>query len=319
MPSLNQGDFINDAIRSVISQDYPNLELIIIDGGSTDNTPEVIRKHESSLTFWVSEKDNGQSHAINKGIRKATGEIITWLNSDDQYTPGALRLIAGYFKKDPQLSVIHGRALVFGTGWKGSVKGPTQSLDPHSYLSYMRFPQPASFLSAQALQKAGYLDENLEYAMDYDLVARIVLLGGRILGIPDVLALYRMHSRSKSNDDLRFADEWGKVLLRILETIPAGNEGAQLLKAAGITKSDNGRSFEIKAPFTEHGLTQAAGEYLDLLFHINYRHFRKQQCVKILDVMNITKPDRSREYRRYIKRLQYIPRLFFRIYRNFAA
>jgi len=111
-PSYNQGRFIEETIRSVLLQDYPNLEFIIIDGGSTDNTIEVIKKYETWLAYWVSESDRGQSHAINKGIIKATGEILFWLNSDDVVLPGAFKKIAGVFSDNPEIKMVIGQAKV---------------------------------------------------------------------------------------------------------------------------------------------------------------------------------------------------------------
>ncbi len=101
-PSYNQGQYIEETILSVINQDYPNLEYIIIDGGSSDNTVEIIKKYSDRITYWISEKDNGQAHAINKGFRKATGDILNWLNSDDQLQPGALKIIAQRFGESPE-------------------------------------------------------------------------------------------------------------------------------------------------------------------------------------------------------------------------
>ena len=102
-PSFNQGQFIEETIRSVLDQNYPNLEYLIIDGGSTDQTIEVIRKYERQLSYWVSEKDRGQVHAINKGLARATGEIFGFLNSDDLYVPGTFEVVGEYFEKHPEL------------------------------------------------------------------------------------------------------------------------------------------------------------------------------------------------------------------------
>ena len=113
-PSFNQGLFIEETILSIIDQGYPNLEYIIMDGGSQDETVETIKKYESRISYWVSEKDKGQSDAINKGLHKATGDIINWINSDDQLTPGSLWLIAQHFIDNPDAVMVHGRIEYFG-------------------------------------------------------------------------------------------------------------------------------------------------------------------------------------------------------------
>ncbi|MFW5887134.1 MAG: glycosyltransferase, partial [Bacteroidota bacterium] len=108
-PSYNQGEFIEDTILSIINQNYPNLEYIIIDGGSKDNTVEIIKKYEQHITFWVSEKDNGQSHAINKGFARATGAWGIWINSDDMLAPGALHKIAERLARAPKSTMLMGQ------------------------------------------------------------------------------------------------------------------------------------------------------------------------------------------------------------------
>src|ERR1700733_11361468 len=107
-PSYNQGQFIEETILSVLNQDYDNTEYIVIDGGSTDNTVEIIKKHENKLAYWVSEKDNGQSHAINKGFKLATGDIICWINSDDILIQGALKRVSQYFSDNPDKLIVNG-------------------------------------------------------------------------------------------------------------------------------------------------------------------------------------------------------------------
>src|SRR5690606_28750520 len=113
-PSYNQSNFLEETILSVINQNYPNLEFFVIDGGSTDHSVEIIKQYENKIDFWVSEKDNGQSHAINKGFKRATGTIITWLNSDDVLTPGILHKIAEKFSQLPDdVGLIYGGTTLF--------------------------------------------------------------------------------------------------------------------------------------------------------------------------------------------------------------
>jgi glycosyltransferase involved in cell wall biosynthesis len=170
-PSYNQGKFIEKTIRSVLLQRYPNLEYIVIDGGSTDNTVSIIEKYSDYMTYRVSEKDNGQAHAINKGFGRATGEIYAWLNSDDYYLPGALFKVAQEFQKHPEAGVI------VGTGHKVLENGRVvytpkiPELNYNAFLnwSYSHFMQPSCFFRSAVWKASGPLREDLNYCLDVDL------------------------------------------------------------------------------------------------------------------------------------------------------
>jgi glycosyltransferase involved in cell wall biosynthesis len=175
-PSYNQGHFLEKTIRSVLLQGYPNLEYIVIDGGSTDNSVEIIKKYEPWLTYWVSESDRGQADAINKGFARATGQIFAWLNSDDIYLPNALQLVAEKFSQEPEVG-----ALV-GIGHKVDEsdrivytppRGP--ELNFQSFLDWRKshFMQPSCFFTREAWQTCGPLNESLNYCLDVDLWLKI--------------------------------------------------------------------------------------------------------------------------------------------------
>jgi glycosyltransferase involved in cell wall biosynthesis len=195
-PSLNQARFIGDAIDSVLAQRYVHLDYVVIDGGSTDGTVEILKRHNRELR-WLSERDEGQADAVNKGVALARGQIIGWLNSDDVYVPGALETAAEAFLRSHAVDVLYGEAeevLADGTFFR---RYPTTSFD-YQRLAYECFIcQPATFFRRAAFQEVGGLDPSLHYCMDYDLWIR---LGRRFrfAHLPEVLARSRLHIDSKT-------------------------------------------------------------------------------------------------------------------------
>ena len=222
-PSYNQGQFLEETIRSVLLQNYPNLEYIVIDGGSTDNSVDIIKKYSQWLSYWVSEKDQGQSDAINKGFKKATGDIIAWINSDDYYFPNVLARVAQEISPDKQRFVIVGKCYL------DNIKS-YHSLSPvfskynllfHYYSGQMGLPivmppQPAIFWHRDVWQKIGLLDESLNLTMDYEYWLRMALsYNYRFHYVPENFAYYRIHSESKSGQGWHiFAQEQQEVFKR---------------------------------------------------------------------------------------------------------
>ncbi len=172
-PSFNQGKYIEETIRSVLSQQYPNLEYIIIDGGSQDQTIDIIKKYELSITYWKSESDNGQTCAINKGLKQATGEIIGYLNSDDLYTEKTLEYIANYFLNHPDIDMIYGdNYIIDGNSTIIShEKVKDYNFEKLFFGNYIT--QPSVFFRQYILNEIGFFDENLHYSMDYEYWIRI--------------------------------------------------------------------------------------------------------------------------------------------------
>lgn len=201
-PTYNQGQFIEKTIDSVLSQRYPNLEFIIIDGGSQDNTIDVIKKNARHLTYWVSEKDRGQSHAINKGMARATGEILTWLNSDDWYMPGTIQRFADVFRQSPDAGMIVGAGRIVDQA--GKVVYDKEPADPitletlYGWFSGGAFIQPSSVFSRAAWTQCGPLDENEHIAMDLDLWLKIAHAGFRFVSVKDSLSMALSHPDAKT-------------------------------------------------------------------------------------------------------------------------
>jgi glycosyltransferase involved in cell wall biosynthesis len=198
-PSLNQGKFLEETIRSVLLQGYPNLEYIIIDGGSTDDSVEIIKKYEAWVSYWVSEKDRGQSDAINKGWEKSRGEIVAYLNSDDLYTPGALAEVAQHFNDHPGCAVVHGHTIVIDQeGYEGDIFGSRFDLISSVDGCNDSIAQPSAFIKKKALLDIGFMDENLHRAMDFDLWLRLrIRYSFHYVARP--WSKFRRHPESKSS------------------------------------------------------------------------------------------------------------------------
>jgi glycosyltransferase involved in cell wall biosynthesis len=166
-PSYNQGQFIERTIKSVLDQKYSNLEYIVVDGGSNDNTIKILKKYSSKLR-WVSEKDKGQTDAINKGIRMSTGEIISYLNSDDVYEPGSFKIIADYFINNPEAMLVYGKGKHIDKGDEFIEDYPSKPTDYLGLHPTCSICQPTAFWKRELIEEIGYFDMSLKYAMDYD-------------------------------------------------------------------------------------------------------------------------------------------------------
>ena len=196
-PSLNQAGFLEDTIRSVLNQEYPNLEYIIIDGGSTDGSVDIIKKYEKNIHFWLSEKDNGQAHAINKGLRMISGKIWSFLCSDDTYDPDALSRIVNAFHRHPAAQVVYGNCnFINENNLVTRVKKPG-AYDRKKMLKGNYLYQPAVFARADVLQCYGYFDESLRFSMDYEYWLRFADREAFVY-IDEPIANYRLHASSKT-------------------------------------------------------------------------------------------------------------------------
>lgn len=207
-PSFNQGKFIEQTINSVLGQEYPNLEYIVIDGGSTDNTVSILKKYGKKIK-WVSEKDKGQSDAINKGLKMATGDIVAWLNSDDYYLPGTLKRVAGYFASHPQAMWLSGDYQVIDEkgkdihGFVVSYKRFLRRFSSFGMLSFANYIiQPSTFWRKEAMEEVGLINEGYRYCMDYDFWLRL-MKKYPLHNIPDPLSAFRIHGESKGGSQYK--------------------------------------------------------------------------------------------------------------------
>lgn len=198
-PSYNQGQYLEQTILSVLNQNYPNLEYIIIDGGSTDNSIEIIKKYESRLKYWVSEKDKGQAHAINKALPYCSGEIFNWINSDDYLAKGALAKIAAAFEKNNPDIVAGGVNNFDEAGVVKKVSNTKLSIE--EYLEkevQLVYHQPGVWLKASKMKQVGNFNESLHYTFDQEYMMRYLLKNPAACYLDDVLAFFRIHNLSKS-------------------------------------------------------------------------------------------------------------------------
>lgn len=211
-PSYNQARFIEGTIRSVLAQDYPQVEYLIVDGGSSDHTLEIIRTYEDRLTWWVSESDRGQTDAINKGFARARGDVFAWINSDDTYEPGAVSAALRYLQDHPNVGMVYGDCNYIDES--GDVIGRFKSMQTsHRRIrqGYNHIPQQTMFFRADLWKQVGPLDPSFHFAMDYDLWTRISARA-EIRYVPQTWANFRLHASGKT---LMADDRFWPEMLRV--------------------------------------------------------------------------------------------------------
>lgn len=203
-PSFNQGKYLEETMLSVLNQDYERIEYIVVDGGSTDNSLEVVQKYQSRLAWWVSEKDKGQTDAINKGFEHASGQIVAWLNSDDVYYPGAVREAVEYLVSHPQIGMVYADLDFINQVGKLIGKFNAAQTDLVKLRrGFVHIPQPSTFIRAELWKQIAPLDPTFYFAMDYDLWTRLAKITEFKYLPGKTWAKFRLHSDGKtvSNDD----------------------------------------------------------------------------------------------------------------------
>jgi GT2 family glycosyltransferase len=212
-PSYNQAKYLEETIQSVLSQEYTSLEYIVIDGGSSDGSVDIIRRHSDRLAWWVSEKDSGQAEAINKGLSHAKGEILAWLNSDDYYLPGTILGVVKAFQDNPDAVLVYGNMLAVDEYGQTTNLLKYNQLTIEDLLCFQIIGQPAVFFQRGALEKAGNLDITYHCFLDHHLWLRMALQGP-IIHVDNTWAAARYHSQAKNRAR---AAEFGYEAFRILE------------------------------------------------------------------------------------------------------
>jgi glycosyltransferase involved in cell wall biosynthesis len=210
-PSFNQARYLEATIQSVLGQDYPHIEYIIVDGGSTDGSVDVIKKHEGRLAWWVSEQDKGQTDAINKGFNRASGEILAWINSDDTYNPGAISAAVKYLTENPDVAMVYADCdYIDETGQVIGKFNAAQTDLRRLREGYVHIPQQTMFFRAKYWKELGPLDPSFYFAMDYDLWTRIAARAQIKYLAGQTWANFRIHTSGKTS----FADDrcWPEML-----------------------------------------------------------------------------------------------------------
>lgn len=211
-PSYNQAKYLEQTIQSVLEQDYTRLEYLVVDGQSTDNSVEIIKRHADKLTWWVSEKDAGQGDAVNKGIARAKGDIIAWLNSDDYYLPGTISAVVKVFEENPDVVMIYGDMLAVDESGQTINTLKFHQLSLQDLLCFQIIGQPSVFFRREAYEKAGGLDIIFHFLLDHHLWIRIAQQG-KILHVSQIWSAARYHAEAKNRAK---AAEFGREAFRIL-------------------------------------------------------------------------------------------------------
>ncbi|HRJ57534.1 MAG TPA: glycosyltransferase family 2 protein [Anaerolineales bacterium] len=214
-PSFNQAKYLEQTIRSVLSQDHPHIEYIVMDGASTDGSVDTIEKYADELTYWESQKDNGQADAINKGFARASGDIIAWLNSDDFYLPGTVSAAVKIFDENPDVVLVYGNMLAVDENGATFNTLTYKQLTLEDLLCFQIIGQPAVFMRRSALQKTSGLDLSFHFLLDHLLWIQIAK-HGRILHVDQTWAAARYHAEAKNRAK---AAEFGREAFRILDVV----------------------------------------------------------------------------------------------------
>lgn len=212
-PSYNQAPYLEQTIQSVLRQDYPHVEYLVIDGGSTDNSVEIIKKYADRLAYWISEKDSGQAEAINKGFARANGEILAWLNSDDYYLLNTVSVAVRCFEQNPDVVMVYGDMLaVDGNGQTINISRYKQ-LSLEDLLCFQIIGQSSVFFRRSAFERAGPLEMNFHFMLDHHLWIRLAQQG-RMLHIPQIWSAARYHAEAKNRAK---AAEFGREAFQVLD------------------------------------------------------------------------------------------------------
>jgi glycosyltransferase involved in cell wall biosynthesis len=272
-PSFNQGRFLGATLRSVAGQDYPILEHQVVDGGSTDETLEVLRAAARPGLHWVSERDRGQAHAVNKGIARTRGDIVAWINSDDVYYPGAIGAAADYLAGHPEVDVLYGAADHLDEAGAVLAPYPTEAFDLAQLHQTCFICQPATFFRRACVARFGLLDERLHYCLDYEYWLRLARGGARFAFLPRKLAGSRLHAATKTlSGRVASHRETIEMFLRLQGRVPE----SWLLGYASVTVAERVDRARHPRVFAARGAVAA------LLAALRWNHWISARLLRLL-------------------------------------
>jgi glycosyltransferase involved in cell wall biosynthesis len=246
-PSYNQAKYLEQTIRSVLEQDYPSIEYIVIDGASTDGSMDIIKKYSDKLAYWISEKDSGQAEAINKGFARATGEIIAWLNSDDYYLPGTISAAVKAFDENPDAVIVYGNMLAVDENGKTFTILNYKQLTLEDLLCFQIIGQPAVFMRRSALKKTSGLNPDFHFLLDHLLWIQLAQLG-KGLHVNQTWSAARYHPEAKNRAK---AAEFGREAFRILDLVSQDENLALIL--ANISRRARASAHRVDARYLLDG------------------------------------------------------------------
>jgi glycosyltransferase involved in cell wall biosynthesis len=313
-PSYNQGRFIEETILSIIGQQYPNLEYFIVDGGSTDETVSVIRKYEDQIDWWVSERDKGQTDAINKGFKKATGDIVNWINSDDILYPDALFHIAQTYMAHPDAGFVYGKTQRF------NAEGPMEMMQhdvpdlPLMYYYHFPYGQQGCFYKKSILERVGFLNETLHFSMDFDLFVRLHL-HAKTVKTDFLVGGFRDHEASKTNnlESTMIRENMG-VFRKFLEAYQY-EKGVELLSACGAPTLNLHGYEQPQVQFSEAQLIHMTCRFLVRYIYFSDTHQHYRYLHHALKFIEANDPAEYQKKRKYFDRLRR-KAAFFRFFKS---
>lgn len=287
-PSFQQADYLEGTILSVLDQGYENLEYIIIDGGSTDGSVDIIKKYEQNLSYWESCSDKGQSHAINKGLQRASGDIITWLNSDDKLRPDVLNRISGLFTED--IGLVYGDTLIVtndGHTWES--KGITEFFI-EQMIGGMPFSQPSCFFNGRIVRKYDLsLQEDLHYGMDYYFFLQLFCVSD-FRYTPGLISEYLFHPLSKSSaHNSMFANDWSSVYCSFLNHVDSDLSERRRIFSTQELATD--LSYPGKPRFTDKQIENSYFYYLLNQMKFRYKDLDLSLTREILNQIKLFYPE----------------------------